>query len=110
MLQFIADANNNRLEENGWPQHAYGMAKIGVNFMTFIQQRECDTNYPDKNIAVNCCCPGTVDTDMTGGKYPHAIPPDDAADTPVYLACLPHDTNVKGRFVILRAVTPFPQG
>ena len=108
LLQFVKDAADNKPEEKGWAKHAYGMGKIGINFMTILQQKECDNKYPDKNLVVNCCCPGTVDTDMTGGKYPHAIPPDEAADTPVYLACLPNDTNIRGGFVILRSVTTFP--
>merc|ERR1711962_1870939 len=83
MQKFVTDAvSPESLKEHGWPQHAYGMAKIGINFMTMLHQKDWEMSYPDRNIVVNCCCPGTVDTDMTGGKYPHAIPADVAADTP----------------------------
>lgn len=110
MLKFVVDAKNDQLSENGWVKHAYGTAKIGINIMTQILQKNCHKRYSNKDIVINCCCPGTIDTDMTGGKekYPHAISPEEAADTPLYLASLPIDTDVRGCFVILRSVRPFP--
>ena len=81
---------------------------MGITLMTNILQKQCAETYPHQNLIVNSCCPGTVDTDMTGGKYPHAIPPDEGADTPVFLSLLPNDTDIRGCFMVLRSVTNFP--
>ena len=89
--------------------NSYATSKVGVSMMTILQQKEFDMNCPGKKVIVNCCCPGIVDTDMTGGKYPDAIPVDQGADTPTYLALLPVDaTEPKGCYLTIRKVHPFP--
>ena len=100
-------AKNDVLEENGWSK--CGMSKVGVSILTQLQQREFDKN-PELNIIVNSCCPGLVNTDMAGGKYPNMVTPDEGADTPTYLALLPTgDKSVpKGGFHKLRNVVPYP--
>jgi len=50
---------NGNHQELGWPQTAYGVSKIGVTLMTFIQHRElsADSSKPDVVInAVSCGC------------------------------------------------------
>ena len=104
--QFVADAQEDKVEERGWPKSAYGVSKIGVSMMAILQQKEMGKT--DKDIVINACCPGLVDTDMTGGKYPNAVTTDEGADTPIYLALLPQNTEIKGCFVYKRIVYPFP--
>jgi len=104
--QFITDAFEDKLEQNGWPKSAYGMSKVGVSFMAKLQQREMDAL--DNGVIVNACCPGIVDTDMTGGKYANMITPDEGADTPTYLALLDDKTSIRGCFVKKRLVHPYP--
>ena len=105
---FVMAAKEDRLAERGWPQSAYGISKVGVSVMTQIQQRMFDQDLK-RNIIVNCCCPGLVDTDMTGGKYPNPLPVDEGADTPTYLALIPQDaTEPRGQFCKLRKPVPYP--
>jgi len=54
--------------QEGWPNSAYVVSKVGVSALTRIQQRELlkDENRPD--IVVNHVHPGYVDTDMTSHK------------------------------------------
>jgi carbonyl reductase 1 len=40
-----------------------------------------------KNLLINCCCPGWVDTDMTSHKGPLTI--DEGAVTPLMVCTLP---------------------
>ena len=108
MNEFITAAKENQVIERGWPESGYGISKVGVSFMTILQQKAFDQD-PGKQIIVNACCPGLVDTDMTGGKYPNAIPVDEGADTPVYLALLAKDAKEpRGNFCKLRKAVPYP--
>lgn len=109
LSEFINAAKEENIEERGWPKSGYGMSKVGVSMMTILQQKYFDSHHAEKNVVVNCCCPGLVDTDMTGGKYAGALPADEGADTPMYLALLPADiTKPKGCFLKLRKTYPYP--
>ncbi|XP_065670571.1 carbonyl reductase [NADPH] 1 [Hydra vulgaris] len=109
LLLFVEHAKSDTLVENGWPKTAYGMSKVGVSILTQLQQRKFDKN-PELNITVNSCCPGLVNTDMTGGKYDNMLTPDEGADTPTYLTLLPVGDNSmpKGCFYKLRNPVPYP--
>jgi len=104
--QFITDAFEDKLEQNGWPKSAYGMSKVGVSFMAKLHQIEMDKL--GNGVIVNACCPGIVDTDMTGGRYANMITPDEGADTPTYLALLEDKTSIRGCFVKKRMVHSYP--
>ena len=104
---FVQAAKDDEVEKRGYPKSSYGMSKLGVSMMTIIQQGILEKD--SRNIVVNSCCPGLVDTDMTGGKYPNAKPVDEGADTPTYLALLPDDVKEpRGKFCKLRTVHPYP--
>ena len=61
-----------------------------------------------RDVVVNSCCPGPVNTDMSGGHYAGMLTLDEGADTPTYLALLGTDDNAKGCFVKERVVQPYP--
>jgi len=95
MNQFIEDVKTNTYQEKGWPRSAYGVSKVGVIALTHILARN------DKNIFVNCCCPGFVKTDMSSHRGVKTT--DEGADTPVWLALLPPESTVNGKFFADRA-------
>jgi len=106
MTEFVCSAKDGSLSAAGWRESGYGCSKIGVTLMSFVQQKELDTD-PREDIIVNACCPGYVDTDMTSHKGPKTI--DEGADTLVYLAMLPPKaTSPKGQFVAERKIINWP--
>ena len=109
IYEFIDAAKEDKVEERGWAKSAYGMSKIAVSIMTRLQQQEFDAKHSEKNILVNCCCPGMVLTDMTAGAHTNGITPDEGADTPLHLALLPASAKEpRGEFWYLRKEKPFP--
>ncbi|GLV36438.1 uncharacterized protein CBL_08929 [Carabus blaptoides fortunei] len=101
MNDFVESAKNNRTEADGWGNSAYAVSKVGVSALTFIQQRQFDTEVSQNGspgIIVNAVHPGYVDTDMTSHKGDWTIA--QGADAPLYLALLPVDNNeIKGSYV-----------
>lgn len=75
-----------------WGNSSYGVSKVALSALTLIQQRVLE----DKDIKVNSCHPGYVDTDMTSHKGPLTI--DQGAVAPLFLALDAADT-VKGQYV-----------
>jgi len=97
MQKFIDDVKADKYTEAGWPQTAYGVSKVGVTLMTPIQQQQFTGD-----IVINACCPGYVATDMSSYKGTKTI--DEGADTPLYLALLPPNTDIRGEYVSERRV------
>lgn len=97
MTEFVRLAKENKHQEAGWPNTAYGVSKIGVTVMSFLQQRQLDAESA-QDIVVNACCPGYVATDMSSFKGHKTI--DQGAETPVMLALLPSKiTSPRGQFL-----------
>lgn len=95
--QFVDSAKAGDHAQAGWPSTAYGVSKVAVSALTFIQQRAFDVD-PRADIVVNSVHPGYVDTDMTSHKGPLTI--EQGAEAPVYLSLLPPgEREVKGRYV-----------
>lgn len=90
MQQFVESAKAGIHMQDGWPNSAYSVSKVGVSALSFIQQRAFDAD-PREDIVVNAVHPGYVDTDMTNHTGPLTI--EQGADAPVYLALL--GENVK---------------
>ncbi|XP_064097034.1 carbonyl reductase [NADPH] 3-like isoform X2 [Macrobrachium nipponense] len=94
--QFVKDAEAGDWNAKGWPSSAYAVSKVAVSALTRVQQRAFDAD-PRKDIVVNSCHPGYVDTDMTAHKGPLTI--EQGAVSPSYLALLPPDTDLRGVYI-----------
>lgn len=86
-------ANNRR--ERGYPESAYKVSKAAQMALSFLQSKELGP----RNIVVNACHPGYVDTDMTSHKGPLTV--EEGADTPIYLATL-KSNEPNGKFIYKR--------
>jgi len=87
---FIKLSAKNEHSKFGWPNSTYKVSKVAVSALTRIHQRKFDET-PEKDIVVNCCHPGYVNTDMTSGKGPLTV--QQGSEAPIFLALLP--PNVK---------------
>ncbi|XP_061693716.1 carbonyl reductase [NADPH] 1 isoform X2 [Syngnathoides biaculeatus] len=98
MRRFVELARQGQHKQEGWPEMAYGVSKIGVTTLSMIHARRLSKERPGDQILVNACCPGWVRTDMAGPKAPKT--PEEGAVTPVFLALLPAGaTEPHGKFV-----------
>ncbi|KAH7727299.1 oxidoreductaseshort chain dehydrogenase/reductase family protein [Aphelenchoides avenae] len=87
-------ARDGNRKESGFPESAYRVSKAAEIALTLVHAREMK----DKNVLVNACCPGFVNTDMTSHKGHLTI--DQGADTPIYLATDPSVPS--GQFIYKR--------
>ncbi|XP_066972665.1 carbonyl reductase [NADPH] 1-like [Macrobrachium rosenbergii] len=94
--QFVEAAKAGDWNAKGWPNSTYNVSKVAVSALTRVQQRAFDAD-PRKDIVVNNCHPGYVDTDMTSHKGPLTI--EQGAVCPSYLALLPPDTDLRGAYL-----------
>uniref|UniRef100_A0A914VLT2 carbonyl reductase (NADPH) n=1 Tax=Plectus sambesii TaxID=2011161 RepID=A0A914VLT2_9BILA len=102
---FIKYAKEGTHQKHGYPNSTYSVSKAAEIALTLIQHRQ-SLKDSRKDIVINACCPGYVNTDMTNHKGSLTI--EEGADTPVYLALLPPDTTEpKGEFVYERKVIPW---
>ncbi|XP_046567681.1 carbonyl reductase [NADPH] 1-like [Haliotis rubra] len=102
MQEFVDAAKAGNHKDQGFTDMAYGMSKIGVTVMSFIQDRDIRKDSRE-DIVINACTPGYVATDMTSHKGTKTI--DEGADTLVYLALLPQNTtSPRGNFVKDRTI------
>ena len=62
--KFENDVKEKKHSERGWGNSNYGFSKLSLIAMTKVWAREESKN----GIAVNCCCPGYCDTDMTSHR------------------------------------------
>lgn len=82
MEKFIADVKAGKEKAEGWPSAAYAVSKAGEIAFTKAIAMEAEKN--GKNVLINACCPGYVNTDMTKGNGTKTV--DEGAKTPVLLA------------------------
>ncbi|XP_048202209.1 carbonyl reductase [NADPH] 1 [Perognathus longimembris pacificus] len=98
MNKFVEDTKKGVHEQEGWPNSAYGVSKIGVTVLSRIHARELREQRSGDSILLNACCPGWVRTDMAGPSATKS--PEEGAETPVYLALLPPEAEgPHGQFV-----------
>lgn len=89
MDSFVLDVQAGVHEQRGWPSSAYAVSKAGLNALTRVLARELEND--PRRIRVNAACPGWVRTRMGGENAPRS--PEEAADTPVWLALEAPDTQ-----------------
>ena len=95
-------AKQNAHVDQGYPSTAYGMSKVALTAATILQQRFFDEK-ANRDIVINACCPGYINTDMTSNKGTGTT--EQGADTPVYLATLePNCQSPRGEFVAERKI------
>lgn len=73
-----------------WPERrSYNVSKLGLTAITAIFARIL-TKDP-RHIAINSCCPGFINTDLTGNKG--VKPPEEGAVTPTMLCITPSSSG-----------------
>lgn len=83
-----------------WPQDkAYSLSKLSLSSFTAALARSLSKD--PRNMRVNSCCPGYVDTDMTSHKG--HLTPDEGAETPLFVCDL-NDSSLDGAFFSKKAV------
>jgi len=85
--QFVADCEQKKNVEVGWPQTSYGVSKLLVNGLTRIYGKKAREE--GRGVLVNCCCPGFVKTDMSSHNERATKVPTQGCETSVWLAMLP---------------------
>ena len=101
VAEFVAAAREGTaaLAAQGWPNTAYGVSKVAVSALTRIHARELGGTGAagvSAGVLVNGCCPGWCATDMAGARAPRTA--EQGAETPAFLAMLPHDATHNGKF------------
>jgi NAD(P)-dependent dehydrogenase (short-subunit alcohol dehydrogenase family) len=91
-LGALSDITNPRSNYTDVASPAYRMSKTLLNAITVLMAKELRGS----NILVNSVCPGWVRSDMGGPRAP--LSPQEAAETPVWLATLPDDGPTGGFF------------
>ncbi|KAJ0785336.1 putative 3-alpha(or 20-beta)-hydroxysteroid dehydrogenase [Helianthus annuus] len=97
MNKFLEQVKDGSWVTGGWPQNNtdYSLSKLAVNAYMRLMARILSERPEGQKIYVNCCCPGWVKTAMTG--WAGITPPEEGADTPVWLALLPGQ-SISGKF------------
>lgn len=95
---FLKQVEDGTWESGGWPQSFtdYSVSKLAVNCYTRLTAKELSEKPDGHKIYINCYCPGWVKTAMTG--WAGNISVADGADTGVWIALLPPDQPVTGKF------------
>ncbi|GLG95898.1 hypothetical protein R5R35_005589 [Gryllus longicercus] len=97
MNDFVQAAKNGNHSEQGWPNSAYSVSKVGVSALSFLQQRAFDKDTRE-DLVVNAVHPGYVKTDMSSQKG--NLTPEEGADAPLFCALLaPYVQSPRGEYV-----------
>ncbi len=86
---YLNDVRSGQHIEKGWPKTAYGMSKVALTALSFIQQRQFNSDTTREDIIVNAVHPGYVNTDMT--RHNGTLTIEEGADAPTFLALLPNN-------------------
>mmetsp|Transcript_28297 Transcript_28297/g.43851 ORF Transcript_28297/g.43851 Transcript_28297/m.43851 type:complete len:270 (-) Transcript_28297:65-874(-) len=79
MMNFQKSAAAGTVLQDGWPNSAYSVSKIGVTALTRVLARESQNLF-----SAFAVCPGYCRTDMTSDSAPKSA--EEGADTPIWLA------------------------
>jgi len=99
MRQFVSDVEGGVHASKGWPNTCYGMSKLGLIAMTHVLARD------EPRMMVNCVDPGgcaTAQNAFQGGDAPEK-----GARTAAFLALLPDDQRVSGKYLMNEAEKPW---
>ncbi|XP_071506814.1 carbonyl reductase [NADPH] 1-like [Diadema antillarum] len=112
MEEFLQATKRGDHMERGWPDWAYGTSKLGSITLTRVQGQTMADSQAQRDILINCCHPGYVDTPMTAHhsaeRAKNRITVEEGADTPVYLSLLPPGTTgIQGCFLSRRTIYDF---
>jgi len=99
--EFAQGIETNTYKQNGWPGSMYGVSKLAVH----LYSRRLSERLSERGVAVNVCCPGWCQTDMSSQSGPKTAA--QGADTPVWLATLPPSKTTTGSFFQERKERPF---
>ncbi|PWZ01922.1 NAD(P)-binding protein [Testicularia cyperi] len=102
MQDFQTAVADNTWKEKGWKGAAYATSKAGL--IAYTKALAKDYQSQGKNVTVNACCPGYVNTDMTKGKGYKTL--DQGAETPVFLA-IQEKEGITGEFWSEKKVHPW---
>ncbi|KAH7857700.1 hypothetical protein Vadar_015535 [Vaccinium darrowii] len=104
---FLDQVKDGTWASGGWPQtHTdYSMSKLAVNAYTRLMAKVLSERPEGHKIYINCYCPGWVKTAMTG--WAGHTSPEEGADTGVWLALLPDQQIVTGKFFSERREVSF---
>ncbi|GKV45525.1 hypothetical protein SLEP1_g52597 [Rubroshorea leprosula] len=94
---FLQQVDDGTWESGGWPKSCtdYSVSKLAVNLYTRVMAKELSERPEGEKIYINCYCPGSVKTVMTG--WTGNTTAENAADTGVWLSLLP-DQAITGKF------------
>ena len=84
MEKFASDVKAKKEIQEGWLPNAYAVSKAGEIAFTKAIAMDEEKSGRKRNVLINSCCPGFVNTDMTKGHGVKTI--DEGATTPVLLA------------------------
>ncbi|XP_071498219.1 carbonyl reductase [NADPH] 1-like [Diadema antillarum] len=112
MEEFVKATGTGNHVDQGWPDWAYGVSKLGVVALTRIQGQAVAKDTTKEDVLLNCCCPGYVMSNMTAhhksAMAANRIPTDEGAVNPVYLALLPPGTkDLQGILISKKTVKDF---
>uniref|UniRef100_A0A6P7H0I5 carbonyl reductase (NADPH) n=1 Tax=Diabrotica virgifera virgifera TaxID=50390 RepID=A0A6P7H0I5_DIAVI len=92
--KFLKAVEIEKHREDGWGGSTYGVSKVAVSALTFIQQRMFDEEQPNRNISINAVYPGFVKTDMT--EHHGFLTPEEGAKSSLFAAL---DADLKGKYI-----------
>lgn len=97
MNKFLEQVKDGSWVNGGWPQNNtdYSLSKLAVNAYTRLMAKILSERPEGQKVYINCCCPGWVKTAMTA--WAGLTPPEEGADTAVWLALL-QDQSINGKF------------
>lgn len=120
--RYLEDLKRGKLNSEGWPWaaslHSYRESKAFLNAYSRVLAKRFEKEQRAGHcVSVNCACPGFTNTDLRRGRMKwiqdqgvdvsKGKPPDQGADTIVWLALLPKEGYPNGTFFSDRKDIPF---
>lgn len=94
-LEYLDDISKDNRLQKGWP-YPYGVSKILLNSLTFLQQKLFDC-HTQKDLVVNAVHPGHCATKLN--NYTGKMSPDDGSMSSVFAAMIDPHGKPRGSFI-----------